>query len=249
MRSDQDGSTSARRAAMLCSNVPLGSTSTTSASASSALATAIPPPTTTTVGVLRSDVRRSSLSVMAATSQTRGTWFALPLALALGHLDAEFALGVCSAERPQGLSSLIEAVGALDGHPQGAGVQQLSQALKVLRARHRHDVDAPSPVAGRAVQRDAATTGLESCGVGVEAIGGVGDEVEEGVDAFWVALVHKRGDVGIAIEHLADAKVSQIFLVLGQCGCDHCCAGVGGELDGEATHTAVGSYHQDGVAF
>src|SRR5215204_3972812 len=161
MRSDQDGSTSARRAAMLCSNVPLGSTSTTSASASSALATAIPPPTTTTVGVLRSDVRRSSLSVMAATSQTRGTWFALPLALALGHLDGELALGVFGAERSQGIPGLIEAVGVLDGHSEGASLQQPTQALQVLRARYRHDVVAPRSFAGRGERRGAAAIVLE----------------------------------------------------------------------------------------
>jgi hypothetical protein len=70
----------------------------------------------------------------------------------LGHLDAEFTLGVRSAERPDGLPGLIEAVGALDRHPEGAGVQQLPQALQVLRDRHSHDVGAPRSVASRAVQ-------------------------------------------------------------------------------------------------
>jgi hypothetical protein len=54
--------------------------------------------------------------------------------------------------------------------------------------------------------------------VGVEAFWGVGDEVQESLDAVRVALVHKRGDVGIAIEHLAAAEVPQVVLVFGQAG-------------------------------
>src|SRR5215211_4635998 len=60
----------------------------------------------------------------------------------------------------------------------------------------------------------------------VEALRSVGDEVEEGLDAFRVALVHERGDVGVARRDLADAELFQIFLVFGQGGGDNRRAGV-----------------------
>ena len=52
--------------------------------------------------------------------------------------------------------------------------------------------------------------------MGVEAFWGVGDEVEEGLDALRVALVHERAEVGLALEYLADAEISQVVLVFRQ---------------------------------
>jgi hypothetical protein len=69
--------------------------------------------------------------------------------------------------------------------------------------------------AGCGERGGAAAIVLEDLRVGVEAFWGVGDEVQEGLDAFWVALVHKRGDVGVAIEYLADTEVPKVLLVLG----------------------------------
>ena len=54
--------------------------------------------------------------------------------------------------------------------------------------------------------------------MGVEPFRGVGDKIEEGLDALWVALVYQRRDVGLARQDLVDAKPSQVVLVLGQGG-------------------------------
>src|SRR5215203_2460423 len=62
----------------------------------------------------------------------------------------------------------------------------------------------------------------------VEAFRSVGDEVQEGLDALRVALVHERGDVGVARKDLADAQLFQVFLVFGQSRSDNLRAGVGG---------------------
>jgi hypothetical protein len=47
--------------------------------------------------------------------------------------------------------------------------------------------------------------------VGVEAFRGVGDEVQESLDTFWVALVHECSEVGVTVEYLADAELSKAF--------------------------------------
>ena len=129
-------------------------------------------------------------------------------AMRSGYLDGVLALGVRGAEHTQGLPGLIEAIGVLDGHSEGAVLQQPPQALQVLRARHRPDVVTPRSFAGRRVRRGATAVVLEDLRVGVEAFWGVGDEVEEGLDAVGVALVHERGDVDVAIEYLVDADLS-----------------------------------------
>src|SRR5215210_2155829 len=140
-------------------------------------------------------------------------------------------------------------MGALDGHPEGAGLQQTPQALQVVLGWHRHDVMAPRSFAGCAERRGPAAVVLEDARVGVEAFWGVGNEVEEGLDALRVALVHKRADVGLALEYLAHAEVSQVVLVFGQARGYHRGTGISGELDGAGAHAAVGSYHQDGIPF
>src|SRR5215212_6776090 len=61
----------------------------------------------------------------------------------------------------------------------------------------------------------------------------------EGLEAVRVALVHERGDVGLARKDLADAQVFQVFLVFGQSRSDNPRAGVGCELDGEAADASV----------
>ena len=70
--------------------------------------------------------------------------------------------------------------------------------------------------------------------MGVEAFWGVGDEVQKGLYALGVALVHERSDVGVTLEYLADAELSKVFLVFGQCRSDNRRASFGGKLDGEA---------------
>ena len=46
-----------------------------------------------------------------------------------GYPDGVLALGMCGAERTQSLPGLIEAIGVLDGNPEGAGLQHPTQAL------------------------------------------------------------------------------------------------------------------------
>ena len=74
----------------------------------------------------------------------------------------------------------------------------------------------PSPVAGGAQRRGAAAAGLERGGVGVEAVGRVGDELDQRVDAVGVALANRRGDVAVARDEVGDAEAEQVVLVLGQ---------------------------------
>lgn len=49
--------------------------------------------------------------------------------LCSGYPDGVLALGMRGAERAQSLPGLIEAMGALDGNPEGAGLQHSTQAL------------------------------------------------------------------------------------------------------------------------
>ncbi len=96
----------------------------------------------------------------------------------LGHLEAELALGMRGAERPQGLPGPIQAVCALDGHPEGSVVQQLTQELPGSPGSAPPYRWCAPPCRGRGVRRCAAAARLEG-GVGLEVFGCVGDEVEE----------------------------------------------------------------------
>ena len=46
-----------------------------------------------------------------------------------GYPDGVFALSVCGGEGTHGLPGLLEAIGVLDGNPEGAFLQQPTQAL------------------------------------------------------------------------------------------------------------------------
>src|SRR5215207_11458695 len=156
-----------------------------------------------------------------------------------GYPDGPLALGVLGCERPETFARLLELVGPLDGNPERPGLKQSCEPLQVLLGRHSPYVVALRSFAGRRERRGPAPVVLENLRVGVEAFWGVGDEVQEGLYALRVALVHERSDVGVAIEYLADAEVSQIFLILWQRRSNDSCACVGGELDGEATNASV----------
>src|SRR5215212_6517592 len=169
-------------------------------------------------------------------------------AMRSGYSDGPLALGVLGCERPEPFARLLELVGPLDGNPERPGLQQSREPLQVLRGRHRPDVVALRSFPGRRERRGTAAIVLEDLRVGVEAFRGVGDEVQEGLYAIRVALVHERSDIGVTLEYLADAELSQVFLVLGQCRSDNRRAGVGGELDGEATNASVRPHDQDCVA-
>src|SRR5215208_4840664 len=165
-----------------------------------------------------------------------------------GYPDGPLALGVLGCERPEPFARLLELVGPLDGNPERPGLQQSSEPLQVLLARHRPYVVALRSFPGRRHRRGTAPVVLSELSVGVEAFRGVGDEVQEGFYAIRVALVHERSDVGVTIEYLAYAELSKVFLVLGQCRSDNRCAGFGGELDGEATQPSVRPHDQECVA-
>ena len=89
-----------------------------------------------------------------------------PSVMRSGDLNSELALGVCGAECPQALPGLIETIGVLDGHSEGAGLQQPTQALQVIRGWRRHDVVAPRFFAGRSERRGATAVVLEDGRVG-----------------------------------------------------------------------------------
>src|SRR5215217_472841 len=161
-----------------------------------------------------------------------------------GYSDGPLALGVLGCERPEPFARLLELVGPLDGNPERPSLEQSRQPLEVLRGRHRPYVVALRSFPGRRERRGPAPVVLENLRVGVEAFRGVGDEVQEGLYTIRVALVHERSDVGVTIEYLADAKLSQVFLVLGQCRSDNRRAGFGGKLDGEAAHASVRPHDQ-----
>src|SRR5829696_892402 len=165
-----------------------------------------------------------------------------------GYPYGALALGVLGCERMERIGSLLELVGLLDGDPERPGLKQSREPLQVLLGRHRPYVVALRSFAGRRERRGPAPVVVEDLRVGVEAFWGVGDKVQEGLDALWVALVHERGDVGLARKDLADAQVFQVFLVFGQSRSDNPRAGVGCELDGEAADASVRSYDQDCVA-
>src|SRR5215207_7704382 len=143
-----------------------------------------------------------------------------------GYPDGPLALGVLGCERPKPFARLLELVGPLDGNPDRPGLQQSREPLQVLRGRHSPDVVALRSFPGRRERRGPAPVVVEDLRVGVETFRGVGDEVQESLDALRVALVHERSDVGVTIEYLAYAELSEVFLVLGQCRSDNRRAGV-----------------------
>src|SRR5215208_321797 len=165
-----------------------------------------------------------------------------------GYPYGALALGVLGCERMERFVCLLELVGLLDWNPERPGLKQSREPLEVLRGRHSPYVVALRSFAGRRERRGPAPVVVEDLRVGGETLGGVGDEVEESLDALRVALVHERGDVGVARKDLADAQVFQVFLVFAQRRSDNPRAGVGCELDGEAADASVRPHDQDCVA-
>src|SRR5215208_5748670 len=145
-----------------------------------------------------------------------------------GYPYGALALGVLGCERMERFVCLLELVGLLDWNPERPGLKQSREPLEVLRGWHRPYVVALRSFAGRRERRGPTPVVVEDLRVGVEALGGVGDEVQEGLDALRVALVHERGDVGLARKDLADAELFQILLVFGQSRSDNSRTGVGG---------------------
>src|SRR5215211_3655401 len=77
-------------------------------------------------------------------------------AMRSGYSDGPLALGVLGCERPEPFARLLELVGPLDGNPERPCLQQSSEPLQVLLARHSPDVVALRPFTGRRERRGPA---------------------------------------------------------------------------------------------
>ena len=65
-----------------------------------------------------------------APTTSKGPGLAINLSeLRSDYPDGVLALGVCGGESTHGFPGLIEAIGVLDGNPEGASLQQPTQAF------------------------------------------------------------------------------------------------------------------------